>query len=139
MIQTRCACTRARRAARSLTDLYDEALRPLDLKITQFSVLRTIARIGPVSISGLAAEMALDRSTLGRNLGVLVRQGLVGLSDGHDQRERTARLTARAQRLLVRAIPLWEKAQERVDHLLGKQEVTAFFALLAKLEQLRPA
>ena len=139
MIQTRCACTRARRAARSLTDLYDEALRPLDLKITQFSVLRTIARIGPVSISRLAAEMALDRSTLGRNLGVLVRQGLVGLSDGHDHRERTARLTARAQRLLVRAIPLWEKAQERVDHLLGKQEVAVLFALLAKLEQLRPA
>ena len=137
MIHTKCACTRVRRAARSLTDLYDEALRPVDLKITQFSVLRTIDRMGLVNISSLAAEMALDRSTLGRNLAVLKRQGLVGLSEGDDQRERTVVLTSRARRLLDRAVPLWEQAQERVDNLLGKQGVAALFGLLAKFEELR--
>jgi len=137
MIRTKCACTRVRRAARSLTDVYDEVLRPAGLKITQFSVLRTIDRMGLVNISSLAAEMALDRSTLGRNLGVLKRQGLVGLSEGDDQRERTVTLTSRARRLLGKAVPLWEQAQERVDGLLGKQEVATLFALLGRLEQLR--
>jgi len=137
MIHTKCACTRVRRAARSLTDLYDEVLRPVGLKVTQFSALRTVDRLGPVNISTLAAEMALDRSTLGRNLGVLERQGLVGLSEGDDQRERTVTLTSRARRLLDRAVPLWEQAQGRVDDLLGKQGVATLFALLGKFERLR--
>lgn len=137
MIHTKCACVRVRRASRSLTDLYDEALRPAGLKITQFSVLRTVARMGPVSISGLAGEMALDRSTLGRNLGLLKRQGLVGLSEGIDLRERTVTLTPRARRLLERAIPLWEQAQRRVEQCLGGGEVATLFALLAKIEAMR--
>ncbi|HTR59828.1 MAG TPA: MarR family winged helix-turn-helix transcriptional regulator [Casimicrobiaceae bacterium] len=137
MIHTKCACTRVRRAARSLTDLYDEVLRPVGLKVTQFSALRTVDRLGPVNISTLAAEMALDRSTLGRNLGVLERQGLVGLSEGDDQRERTVTLTSRARRLLDRAVPLWAQAQGRVDDLLGKQGVATLFALLGKFERLR--
>jgi len=137
MIHTKCACTRVRRAARSLTDLYDDVLRPVGLKVTQFSVLRTIDRMGPVNISALAAEMALDRSTLGRNLGVLARQGLVVLSEGDDQRERTVTLTPRARRLLAEAVPLWEQAQRRVDALLGRQGVATLFALLGEFERLR--
>ena len=137
MIHTKCACTRVRRAARSLTELYDDVLRPIDLKVTQFSVLRTIDRMGLVNISSLAAEMALDRSTLGRNLGVLERRGLVDLSEGEDQRERTVSLTSRARRLLDKAVPLWEQAQERVNSLLGKQGVAALFMLLGKFEQFR--
>ena len=136
MIHTKCACTRVRRAARSLTDLYDQAIEPTGLKITQFSVLRTIARMGPVSISKLASEMALDRSTLGRNLGILERRRLVSLSEGDDLRERTVMLTARAQSLLAKAIPLWEKAQQRVERLLGKEGVAALFTLLSKFEGL---
>lgn len=137
MIHTKCACTRVRRAARSLTDIYDEAIRPVGLKITQFSVLRTVARIGPVNISNLAAEMALDRSTLGRNLGVLARERLVNLTDGDDLRERTVALTPRANRLLEKAVPLWEQAQRRVDLLLGKDGVVTLFNLLSKFEELR--
>jgi DNA-binding MarR family transcriptional regulator len=137
MIHTKCACTRVRRAARSLTDLYDEAMRPLGLKITQFSVLRTLGRMGPVSISNLATEMALDRSTLGRNLAVLTRERLVRLSEGDDSRERTVTLTVRAHRLLEEAVPRWERAQARVDRLLGKDGVAALFTLLSKFEALR--
>jgi DNA-binding MarR family transcriptional regulator len=137
MIQTKCACTRVRRAARSLTDLYDASLRPLGLKITQFSLLRTLERMGPVNISNLAAEMALDRSTLGRNLAVLARQRLVSLSEGDDSRERTVALTPRAQRLLAKAVPHWDQAQSRVNHVLGKDGMAALFTLLSKFEALR--
>lgn len=136
MINTKCACVRARRASRALTDLYDAALRPVGLKITQFSALRTVQRIGPVSISALAEEMALDRSTLGRNLLLLKRRGLVRLGGGDDLRERSVELTPRARGLLERALPRWEQAQAKVDRLLGK-DVSLLFDLLERVEQLR--
>jgi DNA-binding MarR family transcriptional regulator len=137
MIHTKCACTRVRRAARALTDAYDDALKPLGLKVTQFSLLRTVARMETPSLTMLAEEMALDRSTLGRNVGVLQRQGLVRLSEGNDLRERTVSLTPRARRLVERAAPLWDQAQERVERSLGKQGVATLFDLLAKVEELR--
>jgi DNA-binding MarR family transcriptional regulator len=132
-----CACIRARRAARALTDVYDDALRPAGLKITQFSALRNAARLQPVSISALADEMALDRSTLGRNLLVLERRGLVRLGPGDDQRERSVSITPAAQRLLARAVPLWEQAQRAVERVLGRDEVTTLLELLARVEGLR--
>ncbi len=136
MLHTQCACVRARRASRSLTDLYDEALRPVGLRITQYSVLRTTARLQPVSISALAKEMALDRSTLGRNLIVLERRGLVRLTDGVDLRERVVKLSPAAFRLLERATPLWEGAQATVQELLGKKNVAVLFELLERVEEL---
>ncbi|SPS01573.1 MarR family winged helix-turn-helix transcriptional regulator [Cupriavidus taiwanensis] len=137
MIHTPCACTRVRRAARALTDVYDDALQPLGLKVTQFSLLRTIARTGTPSLTDLAREMALDRSTLGRNVGVLQRRGLVRLSEGNDLREHTVSLSPRARRLLAQAVPLWQQAQRRVEHALGTQEVAVLFDALARLEALR--
>ena len=137
MIHTKCACTRVRRAARALTDAYDGALKPLGLKVTQFSLLRTVARMESPSLTALAQEMALDRSTLGRNVGILQRQGLVKLSGGHDLRERTVSLTPRARALLERAVPLWDGAQKRVERSIGAQGVSTLFDLLAKLEELR--
>jgi DNA-binding MarR family transcriptional regulator len=135
MIQTQCACVRARRASRSLTSLYDEALRPVRLKITQFSVLRTIGRMQPVNLSRLAAEMALDRSTLGRNLLLLRRRGLVQFADAEDLRAWSIRLAPKAQGLLEKAIPLWERAQGRVEGMLGKKGVATLFALLERVER----
>jgi DNA-binding MarR family transcriptional regulator len=137
MINTKCACVRARRASRSLTDVYDAALRPAGLKITQFSLLRTVQRMEPVNISALAKELALDRSTLGRNLLPLKRRGLVRLGEGSDLRARPVDLTARARSLLERATPLWERAQAKVERKLGKDGVATLYGLLARLEQLR--
>lgn len=137
VLATKCACVRARRASRSLTDVYDAALRAAGLKITQFSVLRTVQRMEPVNISALADEMALDRSTLGRNLLLLKRRGLVRLGEGSDLRARSVELTTRARSLLERAVPLWEKAQAKVERKLGKDGVSTLYGLLARLEELR--
>ena len=75
--ETPCACDTLRRAARALTAAYDAALAPSGLRNTQFSILRRLARLGPLSGTRLAAEAALDRSTMGRNLNPLERHGLV--------------------------------------------------------------
>jgi DNA-binding MarR family transcriptional regulator len=137
VIHTKCACTRVRRAARALTDAYDHALQPLGLKVTQFSLLRTVARMEEPSLTALAHEMALDRSTLGRNVALLQRQGLLEVSGGSDLRQRTVRLTPHAQRILERAVPLWERAQRRVEQSIGTNGVSTLFDLLGKLEELR--
>jgi len=135
-IHTRCACIRPRRAARALTDVYDRALESTGLKITQFSVLRTAARLEPVSISALALEMALDRSTLGRNLTLLRQRRLIADAEASDLRERAIKLTPAAHRLLERAIPLWQQAQGTVERSLGKEDVATLYDLLARLEGL---
>ena len=134
-LRTKCACVRARRASRSLTALYDEALKPVRLKFTQFSALRTIERLTPVSIARLAAEMALDRSTLGRNLLLLRRRGLVRFADADDLREWSIEITPKARGLLEKAIPLWDGAQAKVARTLGREGVATLFGLLERLER----
>ena len=134
---TCCTCTRVRRAARALTDLYDDVLAPAGLKITQFSVLRTVQRLGRVSLSSLGAEMALDRSTLGRNLRVLEAMGLVTLAQGEDLRMQAPSLTRLGAERLRRALPLWERAQRKVRQRLGSDNVDELFATLERIEALR--
>ena len=93
--ETPCVCATLRRAARAVTAAYDAALAPSGLRITQFSILCKLARLGPLPVTRLAAEAALDRSTMGRNLNPLERRGLVRIEVGNvDQRERVAYLTA---------------------------------------------
>jgi len=132
-----CACIRARRASRALTAVYDSALRPVRLTITQFSQLRNVHRLQPVSISALAKEMALDRSTLGRNLLVLQRRGLVALGEGDDLRQRSVELTAKGAATLEKALPCWERAQQKVERKLGAAGAAALFELLGQVEALR--
>ncbi|HEV7440704.1 MAG TPA: MarR family transcriptional regulator [Methylobacterium sp.] len=110
-----CLCTALRRASRSVTAAYDEALRPTGLRITQFALLRTLARTGPVAVTRLAAEIDLDRSTMGRNLDPLERRGLVRLSVGErDQRERVAALTEAGTAAIASALPHWRTIQARL-------------------------
>ena len=114
--------------------MYDEALRPVRLKITQFSELRNVQRLQPVSISALAKEMALDRSTLGRNLLVLKRRSLVELSGAEDLRERSVQLTPKGAALLRKAIPYWQAAQRKLEARLGADDAQTFLKLLAKVD-----
>jgi DNA-binding MarR family transcriptional regulator len=116
---TPCACDRLRRAARAVTDAYDAALAPSGLRVTQFGILRRLARLGPMHVTHLAAESALDRSTMGRNLNPLERRGLIRIEVGNvDQRERVVHLTAAGEAALEAALPYWRKAQERIAALV---------------------
>jgi DNA-binding MarR family transcriptional regulator len=116
---TPCVCATLRRAARAITAAYDAALAPSGLRITQFSILRRLARLGPLPVTRLAAEAALDRSTMGRNLNPLERRGLVRIKVGNaDQRERIAHLTAAGEAAIAAALPHWRKAQARIAALV---------------------
>ncbi|UCE32503.1 MAG: winged helix-turn-helix transcriptional regulator [Burkholderiales bacterium] len=133
MDPTACFCINARRAAGALTRRYDQALAPVGLKVTQYSLLRTIQRLRRPAITALAAATGLERSTLGRNLRVLERRGLVALSPGADERERVARLTEVGSGLLRRAMPLWSRAQSEVDAMLPDGDAARATALFARL------
>jgi len=112
--QTECVCVNLRRAARAMTALYDEALSASGIKITQFSLLRSVERNEPVSVTALSGDLDLDRTTLARNLDPLERDGLIILAAGSDRRVTEVRLTGRGRKAIAKALPLWQLAQEEI-------------------------
>src|SRR3974390_1620669 len=118
-----CACFNVRKAARAITKLYEEVLRPSGLRATQFSLLMATRVMGPVTVVKLSQVTVMDRTTLTRNLQVLEKRGLIAINPGEDRREREVTLTASGMEVLVQAIPLWETAQERVRQGLGEEKM----------------
>jgi DNA-binding MarR family transcriptional regulator len=114
-----CTCFTLRKAARAVTHLYDEFLRPANLRATQFSLLGVLAQAGTVSITELAEMVVMDRTTLKRNLELLERDGLVRIRPGSDARVREVSLTQPARDRLRAALPYWEQAQAHVTSRLG--------------------
>ncbi len=118
-VADQCTCFNLRKAARAITQLYDDTLRPSGLRITQYSLLMVIRRMGPVNITQLAEQAVMDRTTLARNLALLEGEGLVRIEAGEDARVREVSLTAAAHDKLGAAVPYWEKAQAHVTRSLG--------------------
>lgn len=115
-----CACFNFRKASRAVTQLYEEILQPSGLLGTQFTLLVAISLAGSVTITRLAQELVMDRTTLTRNLKPLKRQGLIEIEPGQDQRTRVVMLTDKGRKALAKAIPLWEQAQAHVVQGLGQ-------------------
>lgn len=122
-----------RKASRKLTALYDEALAPTGINIAQFSLMRKLRRHGALSLTALAELVELDRSTLGRNLRVLEKQGLVALGAGKDQREQVADLTSSGRMTLSAGDPLWDRVQADIANKVGAPGVVQLEALLGAL------
>ena len=134
-----CTCGRLRRASRALTQLYDDAMAPAGLRVTQFSLLRALARGGPLRISELAARQLLDRTALSRNLDPLVDAGFVDIVRGRDARTREVAITPMGAAALEAAQPHWLAAQRKVANLLGAEKLEALVAVLGEIESLHPA
>ena len=120
MDEVLCLCSNTRRAALALTSLYDEALAPHGLKVTQFAVLHAVKRRTTPNLSALADATGLDRSTLGRNLKVLEECGVVALSPGDDGRDRVVALTPQGEQTLRAATRTWLRLQESLSTALGE-------------------
>jgi DNA-binding MarR family transcriptional regulator len=130
MSASTCYCIILRKASRRVTALYDEALAPLGINIAQFSALRTINRHAPISLTDLGHKMELDRSTIGRNMKVLERMGLVAFATGEDQREAVLSLSAEGVALLETARPIWDEIQDRLENRLGPDHARQLSELL---------
>ena len=134
-----CVCGRLRRAARALTQLYDDTMAPSGLRVTQFSLLGNLDRAGPARITELAARALLDRTALSRNLEPLVALGFVRIAPGRDARTREVALTRAGKAALERARPYWKEAQDEVAKKLGEPRIDALVGLLASVESLHPS
>ncbi|MBU5638975.1 MarR family winged helix-turn-helix transcriptional regulator [Geomonas sp. Red69] len=131
-----CSCVNLRRASRAITRVYDDALQPAGLKVTQYSVLANLSRAGAVSVSTLARMLRLDRTTLVRNLKALERAGLVEEAPSSDPRERGVSLSEAGRGAVTQARPRWQQAQQLIEERLGADGVRQLGALALALEEL---
>lgn len=131
-----CACATLRRASRAVTQLYDEALRPAGLRVTQFTLLQVLARIGETTQGDLGEILALDSTTLSRTLSLLEQQGWIRSAPGVDRRQRRLRLTPKGRSKLERAASGWNAVQQRLRASLGE---TQWEDLFQRLDQVTGA
>lgn len=128
-----CLCFRSRRTARAITRAYDIVLRPTGLQATQLTLMNAIA-LGPggaQAMGRLSEILALDVSTLTRNLGALEKAGLVTIGRSErDRRVRIARLTEAGALRLTEALPLWKRAHGEIVAALGAETTQALHEAL---------
>lgn len=129
-----CNCLAIRKAARHVTQFYDQRLAPTGLTTPQFSILARLRRRGPSTINELAEDLVMDRTTLGRNLRPLERDGLLAIgADREDRRRRALTVTPAGEARLAAAGPLWAQAQQDFAVRFGAAEAAALRASLASL------
>ena len=116
-----CACSLTRRAARSVTQLYDVVLAPLGMKATQFVLLRAISEAGQIAQWQLSKDLSIAVETLTRRLATMRRAGWIELHSGTDRREHLYTATSLGQQQLETALPYWYRAQERLHEQLGEE------------------
>jgi DNA-binding MarR family transcriptional regulator len=129
-----CNCLAIRKAARHVTQFYDRRLAPTGLTTPQFSILARLRRRGPSTINELAEELVMDRTTLGRNLRPLERDGLLAIAaDPADRRRRALAVTPEGEARLGQAAPLWAAAQRDFADRFGQEAAVALRTTLASL------
>jgi DNA-binding MarR family transcriptional regulator len=125
-----CACAGLRRAARAVTQRYDEALRPSGVRLTQFTLLQMLALTGPLTQGALGEQLAMDSTTLSRTLQPVEKAGWIRSRPGRDRRERYVELTKAGHKALSRVTPAWEAAQRDLRHRLGEEGWAALGPML---------
>ncbi len=133
-VREMCACDQLRRAGRAITQLYDAAVAPSGLKVTQLPILVALGSAGDLPLTTLAAALSLDRTTLTRNVKVLEQRGLVRTAASDDDaRVRMVSLTEEGARALSGALERWEHVQQTVQEQFGGARLRALYDELATL------
>ena len=122
-ISRTCIAVRLRLLNRVVTNLYDDALRPLGLKVSQLNVLVVVAKLGLARPAQVCEILQLDASTLSRNVKPLQAHGWLEVVPEEDARAQPFRLTAQGKRLIEKAVPAWEEAQRRATELPGEKGI----------------
>ena len=134
-----CHCANLRRAARAVSRYYDAHLAPSGLTVAQYSLLRALSRLEPATAGELGAALALDRTTLVRNLRPLTQRNYVTETVEVERRDRRAKplaLTPAGRAALDVAEPLWRQAQHGLAEALGPDALAALLSGPAALERL---
>ena len=134
-----CGCASLRRAARVITRLYDQALRPTGLGAAQFTLLQALHTAPGLSQKQLASLLEIDSTTLTRTLALLRRSGWMRSTVGDDRREVRLELTAAGKRVYMRALPLWEHVQAKFIRALGAEKWQRLMDLLVETAGVGPS
>ena len=125
-----CTCAMLRRASRRVTQVYDQALKPYGLRLTQYSLLANLLRNGDMSITDLAAFLDMERTTLTRNLKPLEAAGWLCVTAGLDRRSRAVAITPLGQATVEQAFPAWQQAERAFRGAMGRDEAAELRSLL---------
>lgn len=117
-----CVGFNTRRATRLITQYYDKALVPAGIRSTQYSLLSLLSMMGEAPMQEVAYVLAMDRTTLTRNLNPLVRKGLVKVTVGSDRRARPLAITPKGKSTLEKALPYWQQAQSQIVETIGSEQ-----------------
>src|SRR5579863_2673950 len=129
-----CNCLAVRQAARFVTNIYDRHLAPSGLRISQFGILAMLKHKGPLTINELAAELIIDRTTLGRNIVPIEREGLIAVKpSAFDRRSKELHLTAAGEKRYREARKHWVEAQTQFESAFGSKRTVDLRALLHTL------
>jgi DNA-binding MarR family transcriptional regulator len=118
-IAASCVAKQLRLLNRVVTSIYDDALRTLDLKVSQMNILVAAAKMGTARPVEVCEHLHLDVSTLSRNVERMKARGWLEVVPGEDGRSQPFRLTPQGRKLLERAVPAWSEAQQQVRKALG--------------------
>ena len=134
-ISRTCVAMRLRLLNRVVTSSYDDALRPLGLKVSQLNILILTARLGLARPAQVCEILQLDASTLSRNVKPLQAHGWLKVVSEEDARAQPFRLTPQGKRLIEKAVPAWEEAQRRAGELLGDEGIALLDRAAKKLRR----
>jgi len=135
---TQCNCLAIRQTARRVSQFYDAHLAPLGLKTSQYSILAKLTRLGPLSINEIAEAMVMDRTTTGRAVRPLERDGLVKIEAADDGRKRVIALTAAGRERAKAGLAAWKKAQKEFELAVGPPAAQKLRAALRNVVNVIP-
>lgn len=129
-----CTCLRLRKASRRVTQIYDRSLEEVGMTVTQYGLLGHLVRLDGIGVGPLADMLAMDPTTLTRNIRPLERQGFVAVKpDPSDKRARRLHLTSAGRAAFDKAKPAWTRAQKHIERTLGEVATPALNAALDRV------
>jgi DNA-binding MarR family transcriptional regulator len=131
-VASECVAVRLRMLNRVVTNIYDDALRSLELKVSQMNILIAAAKMGTARPVEVCEHLHLDVSTLSRNVERMKARGWLEVVQSEDGRSQPFRLTAQGRKLLEKAMPAWSKAQMQVKRFLGEGFVEQLNRVVSK-------
>jgi len=128
MLLQDCFLHRIRLLSRRITNVYDEALKPMDLKVTQMNMLGVVTKLGPISPADMCQKLQMDKSTLSRNVDRLIEYGWLEHIPGENNRSHQLSITEKGKRIMKKASTYWKQAQAKTKKILGKKGSEAVMA-----------
>ena len=121
-INARCCCFNMRKVMRAVTQFFDRYLEPANIRSTQFTLLVALSSINAKTLSEIAENLVMDRTTLTRNLKPLEKLELINTVQPLDKRSKAYVLTEKGKEVVMKAVPLWEEAQDNIVNVLGAEK-----------------